>query len=450
MSYAEAAHHAPATADPTPDHSLLVSQADTAPNSDAKHVKVASTQSGQQHQPETSGGGVVPQKRENESSQAPSSSSAASNGGGSKSKKKGKKNKKATASPPPESEEKEKVGNEKKSDVNVAKKDVESSDKKEQVKSDKDKAQVQEKTKSDVSVEEKKENVVKEKSSKPVESKTSQDVDNGKKDEQENQKEEPAGKGFDTELESLSSTHERPTVSKDLDRKLADPYVPRANIAATVEHPQGTTENDWAKEHKNKSVLQQHVSFFDRDNDGIIWPLDTFVGFHNLGYSLIWCLLAVFLIHPTFSYFTLSSWIPDPLFRIRVKTIHRARHGSDTGVYDSQGRFVSAKFEEIFEKFDKNKKGGLTFFEGLGMIRENRNVLDPIGWIGAFFEWFASYLLIWPKNGIVMKEDLRTIYDGSIFYSVANKESTVRKRDHHFYSGLFKENRASQDNKKIQ
>ncbi|GAA5973895.1 hypothetical protein JCM3765_007328, partial [Sporobolomyces pararoseus] len=130
---------------------------------------------------------------------------------------------------------------------------------------------------------------------------------------------------------------------------------------------------------------------------------------------------------------------------IRVKAIHRARHGSDTGVYDSQGRFVSAKFEEIFEKFDKSKKGGLTFFEGLGMIRENRNVLDPIGWIGAFFEWFASYLLIWPKNGIVMKEDLRTIYDGSIFYSVANKESTVRKRDHHFYSGLFKENRASQD-----
>lgn len=56
------------------------------------------------------------------------------------------------------------------------------------------------------------------------------------------------------------------------------------------------------------------------------------------------------LIHPTFSFFTLSSWIPDPFFRIRVKSIHRARHGSDTGVYDSQGRFVSAKFEEIFEK----------------------------------------------------------------------------------------------------
>lgn len=27
------------------------------------------------------------------------------------------------------------------------------------------------------------------------------------------------------------------------------------------------------------------------------------------------------------------------------------------------------------------------------MIRENRNILDPVGWIGAFFEWFASYLL---------------------------------------------------------
>ncbi|GAA5998376.1 hypothetical protein JCM5350_005882 [Sporobolomyces pararoseus] len=447
MSYAAAAHHAPVSPDPTPDHSLLVSQADTAPNPDAKHVKVASTQ-----QSESSAGGaaIVPQKRENESQATPASSSSSSAVGGSKkSGKKGKKNKKATTSTststPPESEEKEKVGNENfKSEVNVAKKEEESSDKKEQAKSNKDEPSSKEEKKEEA-VEEKKEKVEETESSKSVKSKTSRDEDNGKED----GKEEPAGKGFDTELDSLSSTREKPTVSKDLDQKLADPYVPRANIAATVEHPQGTTENNWAQEHKNESVLQQHVSFFDRDNDGIIWPLDTFVGFHNLGYSLIWCLLAVFLIHPAFSYFTLSSWIPDPLFRIRVKTIHRARHGSDTGVYDSQGRFVSAKFEEIFEKFDKKKKGGLTFFEGLGMIRENRNVLDPIGWIGAFFEWFASYLLIWPKNGIVMKEDLRTIYDGSIFYSIANKESTIRKRDHHFYSGLFKENRASEDNQKF-
>lgn len=35
--------------------------------------------------------------------------------------------------------------------------------------------------------------------------------------------------------------------------------------------------------------------------------------------------------------------------------------GSDTGVYDSEGRFVPQKFEEIFSKYDKDNKGGLTY-----------------------------------------------------------------------------------------
>jgi len=31
-------------------------------------------------------------------------------------------------------------------------------------------------------------------------------------------------------------------------------------------------------------------------------------------------------------------------------------------------------------RFDRGNKGGLTFVEGLMMIRENRNILDPVGW----------------------------------------------------------------------
>ena len=61
--------------------------------------------------------------------------------------------------------------------------------------------------------------------------------------------------------------------------------------------------------------------------------------------------------------------------------------------------------------------------------------------VGAFFEWFASYLLIWPKNGVVMKEDLRTVYDGSLFFAVAEKESTTRSKQP-FWAGFFNENRA--------
>ncbi|GAA5855051.1 hypothetical protein JCM3766R1_002006 [Sporobolomyces carnicolor] len=457
MSYADAAHHAPTTSDPVPDQSLLVSDQDAAPNPDAKHVRVATdtdTDAGTgQDAAGKSGQGEQSPRQASSKVNDPSAAKPGSNGSelatsNVKKSKKGKKNKKKTATPPSDDHPQQSHDDEQQSSQPQA-----TASKEEETQQQHQKPQGEKSASTGSSVGEEAATEGGHAPSQPAHETDRDEIHNRAeaadegKGEEHGQASEPGGKGFKTQLESLSSTSDRPTVSKDLDQKLVDPYVPRANIAATVEHPDGTTENDYAKVHKDESVLQQHVAFFDRDHDGIIWPSDTLVGFHKLGYSLIWCIMAVFLIHPTFSFFTLSSWIPDPFFRIRVKSIHRARHGSDTGVYDSQGRFVSAKFEEIFEKFDTEKKGGLTFIEGLKMIQENRNVLDPIGWIGAFFEWFASYLLIWPRDGIVTKEDLRTIYDGSIFFAIAEKESTVRKRQHRFYSGLFKENRSGDINK---
>jgi hypothetical protein len=46
---------------------------------------------------------------------------------------------------------------------------------------------------------------------------------------------------------------------------LENPGLPRFHAAATKEHPQGTEGHP-----TTRSVLQQHVDFFDRDKDGII------------------------------------------------------------------------------------------------------------------------------------------------------------------------------------
>lgn len=122
----------------------------------------------------------------------------------------------------------------------------------------------------------------------------------------------------------------------------------RANFAPTVEAPQGTQSGGWAAKHRRETVLQQHVNYFDPDGDGVVWPLDTYRGFHNLGFNIILSLLAVFIIHANFSYPTSPSLLPDPFFRVRVADIHKAKHGSDTGAYDNEGRFLPQKYVHLF------------------------------------------------------------------------------------------------------
>ncbi|KAF2623281.1 Caleosin-domain-containing protein [Macroventuria anomochaeta] len=204
--------------------------------------------------------------------------------------------------------------------------------------------------------------------------------------------------------------------------KLQHAGTARANLAPSSESPQGTTSNNWAEKHSHQTVLQQHCDFFDRDHDGVIWPQDTFIGFHRLGFSIFLSWIAVLVIHGNFSYPTCSGWLPDPFFRVFIKNIHKDKHGSDTGTYDTEGRFIPQKFEDIFSKYAEGRNY-LTIWDVSNVLKGQRCIADPIGWGGAFFEWLATYLMLWPEDGRMMKEDIRGIYDGSIFYSLAARRS---------------------------
>jgi peroxygenase len=143
------------------------------------------------------------------------------------------------------------------------------------------------------------------------------------------------------------------------------------------------------------TTLQQHVLFWDRDQDSIIYPRDVYSGFRSLGFSIPFS-LASLLIPVFFAYPTrlAHSYIPDPLFRIYVSSIHKAKHGSDTGIYQLDGSFDLARFEDLFVRFDSKGKGGLGAKDLWRLWGSNRVAADPAGWMFAAMEWSTTWILL--------------------------------------------------------
>merc|ERR1711939_1020953 len=187
--------------------------------------------------------------------------------------------------------------------------------------------------------------------------------------------------GFDVSIEEVPVTvQRRPFIPRRGDEMLKDPGTPRANIAASVEEPNGTQKGDWARRNKHQTVLQLNFSYP---------PLPP------------------------------GHYLPDPFFRIYIARIHKDKHGSDSGTYDTEGRFVPQKFEDIFAKYAGGDKKGITMGEVWTYMKGQRLYGDPIGWGAAGFEWIATWILLWPEDGRMKKDDIRRIYDGSLFFEIA-------------------------------
>ncbi|XP_058202113.1 peroxygenase-like isoform X3 [Rhododendron vialii] len=158
-------------------------------------------------------------------------------------------------------------------------------------------------------------------------------------------------------------------VQTDLETKLPKPYMARALAAPDTEHPYGTP----GRLHHGLSVLQQHVAFFDMDNNGIVYPWETYTGLCAIGFNKVVSLIFAVAANGALSYRTLPGWIPSPFLPIYIANIHRAKHGSDSGTYDTEGRIV-------------NK-----------------------------VEWGLLYFLARDEEGYLSKEAIRRCFDGSLF-----------------------------------
>ncbi|KAF7973438.1 hypothetical protein HWV62_15130 [Athelia sp. TMB] len=102
------------------------------------------------------------------------------------------------------------------------------------------------------------------------------------------------------------------------------------------------------------------------------------------------------------------------------------QHGSDTGTFDPEGRWIPQHFEDIFSKYgavpvpdladtkaEPTSPKCLRLRNLVALHRGNRNGMDPFGWLAESLELFATWLI---SDGALKKEEMRGVFDGSLFY----------------------------------
>ncbi|KAK9058415.1 hypothetical protein SSX86_023257 [Deinandra increscens subsp. villosa] len=173
-------------------------------------------------------------------------------------------------------------------------------------------------------------------------------------------------------------TSERP-VWTDLESSIPKPYMARAMVAPDMEHPDGTPNHN----PRGLSVLQQHVAFFDQDDNGIVYPWETYIGLREIGFNLLFAFLGGIVINLVLSYPTLPSYIPSLWLPVYIDNIHKSKHPSDSGTYDTEGRIA-------------NK-----------------------------FEWAAVYFIAKDEEGYLSKEAMRGVFDGSLFENLSKNKKKM-------------------------
>ncbi|PWA79066.1 caleosin-related, EF-hand domain pair [Artemisia annua] len=181
----------------------------------------------------------------------------------------------------------------------------------------------------------------------------------------------------------------------------------------------------------DQNVLQKHVAFFDRNKDGVIYPWETYQGFRAIGSGILLSLVAAIFINVSLSGKTRpGKKFPNLLFPIYLENIHLAKHGSDSGVYDTHGRLVHSKFEEIFHKHAHTSSDALTADELNEFVKGNREPKDYKGWIGGLVEWKFLHHIAKDNKGVLEKDTIKAVYDGSLFEKLAEQKTNSAKKKH--------------------
>jgi peroxygenase len=186
-----------------------------------------------------------------------------------------------------------------------------------------------------------------------------------------------------------------------------------------------------------RTALQDHVDFFDRNNDRLITVGETAEGLRALGIGWTRSYALAYPINAGLGRATGASWY-SPL-TVHSNNIHLGKHRSDTDVYDQNGHFVRANFEKIFRLYDKDSDNALSEDEFGSFFAGYKT--DTVGSVASRAE-FGLLLEIagqdkqvsrswwWSSNTerVITRDALQRFYDGTLFYTIAGEPVPFRVR----------------------
>ncbi|CAM8948115.1 unnamed protein product [Rhodiola kirilowii] len=192
--------------------------------------------------------------------------------------------------------------------------------------------------------------------------------------------------------------------------------------AAARIHEASATDED------ENTALKKHVAFFDRNHDGVIYPRETYQGFRAIGCGVALSAISAVLINSALSKKTRPGKGFSMSLPIEIDNIKFAKHGSDSGVYNTEGRFVPSKFDLIFARHANTNPNALTASELQELLKANREPKDYRGWVAAWTEWKILYSLCKDTEGMLHKDTIRAVYDGSLFAKLEKEKASLKNK----------------------
>lgn len=166
-----------------------------------------------------------------------------------------------------------------------------------------------------------------------------------------------------------------------------------------------------------RTPLQKHVDFFDRNHDGETTVAETYAGLRALGLGRALSGAGALFINAGLAHKTGAPWYS---LTIQNDNIAAAKHDSDSDVYDAQGNYDAAKFEEMFAKNDLDKDGALNKAEVDGLLARNKET--AAGGVASKAEFGLLFRLAAQPNAdgekVLTRERMSQLYDGSLFYEL--------------------------------